>query len=115
MSSQLQPNQQQWEHKNTRNANEEGYTNDQTAPTYEIPFSSLADDGEYLQATPAVGIPMDQKAGNGDYEYVNTAPKNGIPFNHLAGNGKYLHMAPVEAMPKSQTADNGDYVNANMA
>ena len=50
---QLQPNQQQRAHENARNANEEGYINDQMAPTYEIPFSTLADDSEYLQATPA--------------------------------------------------------------
>ena len=83
---QLQPNQQQRAHENARNAKEEGYNNDQLAPTYEIPFSSLADDSEYLQATPATGIPMNQMAGNGDYENVNMAPKNGIPFNNLAGN-----------------------------
>ena len=99
---------------NARNANEEGYTNDQMTPTYEIPFSSLADDGEYLQATPATGIPMDQMAGKNDYENVNMAPENGIPFNHKAGNGEYLHTAPVAGIPKDQTADNGDYVNANM-
>ena len=112
---QLQPNQQQRAHENARNANEEGYINDQLAPTYEIPFSSHADDGEYLQTTPATGIPMDQMVGNDDYENVNMAPQNGIPFNHLAGNGEYLYTAPVEGIPKGQTSGNGDYVNANMA
>ena len=111
---QLQPNQQQWEHTNVLNANEEGYINDQTAPTYEIPFSSLADDGEYLQATPATGIPMDQMTGSDDYENVNMAPKNGIPFNQLAGNGEYLHTSAVEGIPMGQTNNNGDYVNTNM-
>ena len=85
------------------------------APTYEIPFSSLADDSEYLQATPATGIPMNQMAGNGEYENVNMAPHNGIPFTHLAGNGEYLHTSAVEGIPKGKTAGNGGYVNASMA
>ena len=115
MQCQPQPCQQQQAHQNVRNANEEGYINDQMAPKYEIPFTSLADDGEYLQATLATGIPMDQMAGTDDYVNVNTASKNEIPFSHLAGNGEYLHMAPVDVISKDQTAGNGDYANANMA
>ena len=83
-------------------------------PTYEIPFSSLADDSEYIQATPATGIPMGQMAGSDDYENVNMDSKNRIPFNHLAGNGEYLHTAPVAEIPMGQTNNNGDYVNVNM-
>ena len=98
---QAQPSQQQGTHEKTSNIKEEGYINDQVAPTNEIPFTPMGDYGEYVDATPARGIPMGQLAGYDNHVNVNMAAKDGIPFHYLADNGKYLHTAPVGAVPMS--------------
>ena len=92
---QTQPSQQQGTHEKTSNVKEEGYINDQIAPTCDIPFTPSADYGEYVDATPVRGIPMSQLAGYDNHVNVNMAAKDGIPFHYLANNGNYLHTTPV--------------------
>ena len=115
LQNQPQPRQQQRTYNKARNITEQGYIKNHMAPYYGIPFNHPTDFWEYLQATPANGIPMGQMATSGGYVDVHIAPQQRIPFNYLAYNGAYLHTLPVRGIPMSQMADNELYANAHMS
>ena len=104
-------------HKNVRNITEHGYFNGRMVPSYGNYFTPLADNGQYLQPTPASGMFMGQIAvGGGGYVHVgvHSAPQYGTA-QHLSSNGEYLQPTPARGIPLGQITGNGNYVNDHMA